>query len=57
MQFKFTGPDEEITLRQVTFKKGKAVDVDCPNLQAKLAALDFFTEVKTRAKRNAKNEG
>ena len=54
MKFKYTGSDEAITLREVTFEKGKAMDVDCPDFQAKLAALDFFTQVKVR--RNAKNK-
>ena len=57
MKFKFTGPDEEITLREITFAKGKAVDVADPEFQAKLAALDFFQVVKPRGKRNAKNKG
>ena len=56
MKFKYTGENEAITLRENTFEKGKAVDVACPDLQAKLAALDFFKEVKPRAKRNDKNK-
>ena len=56
MKFRYTGPDEKITLRQTTFKKGEAVDVACEDLQAKIAALDYFKEVKQRAKRNDKNK-
>lgn len=55
MKFKYVGPDEEITLREITFSKGKAVDVECENLQSKLEALDEFQAVKPRGKRNDKN--
>lgn len=54
MQFKYMGPDDEITLRGVTFKKAKAVDVD-ESLAAKISVLDYFKAVKPRAKRNDKN--
>lgn len=52
MKYKYTGEDEAITLREVSFPKGKAVDVDCPDLQAKLAGLDYFKGVRPRAKRD-----
>lgn len=55
MKFKYTGPDEAITLREITFEKGKAVDVACTDLQAKLDALDYFKVVKPRGKRSDKN--
>lgn len=54
MKFKYTGPDDEITLRDVTFPKGKAVDVD-EGLAEKISVLDYFKAVKPRAKRNDKN--
>ena len=50
MKFKYIGELDEITLRGVAFKKNKAVDVDCTDFQAKLSNLDYFKEVKTRAK-------
>ena len=54
MKFRYTGPDEEITLRQVTFKKGEAVDVD-DSLVEKISVLDYFKAVKPRGKANAEN--
>jgi hypothetical protein len=56
MQFKYTGPDEEITLREVTFKAGKAVLVEDEGFQAKLSNLDYFKEVKPRGRPSAKNK-
>lgn len=56
MKFKFLGTPEcpdEITLRDVTFAKGKPVEVTDENFCAKLAALDYFAEVKAgRPKKN-----
>lgn len=52
MKFKFTGDQDEITLRGVTFEKGKAVDVDDPELIEKISALSYFSTVK----RNVKNK-
>lgn len=52
LKFKYKGPEDEITLRGVTFKKGKAVDVD-DTLASKIKALDDFVEVKGR--KNAKS--
>ena len=52
MKFKYKGPDEAITLREVTFEKGKAVLVEDEDFQKKLSALDYFTVVKPRAKRD-----
>jgi hypothetical protein len=49
MKFKFLGTPEcpdTITLRGVVFDKGKAVEVADEGLCAKLAALDYFAEVK-----------
>ena len=51
MKFKYTGDLEEITLRDVTFPKGKAVDVG-DDLAEKLSVLDFFAEVKPRRARD-----
>jgi hypothetical protein len=54
MKFKYTGDQDEITLRGVTFKKGKAVDLSGNlDLAIKVDALDYFQEV--RRKSNAKN--
>lgn len=53
MKFKYTGDQDEITLRGVTFEKGKAVDVD-EALAEKISVLDYFTEVKAR--KNAKDK-
>lgn len=54
-KFKFLGVDEqdEITLRETTFEKGKAVDVHCDALASKLRGLDYFEEVKSAAKPKA----
>ena len=52
MKYKYTGDDDETTLRGVTFKKGKAVDLsDNPSLAAKVDALDHFEQVTTKAKK------
>lgn len=59
MKFKFTGTDacpDEITLRGVTFTKGKAVDVADEGLAAKLEGLEFFTEVKRGRPKDGKNK-
>ncbi len=50
MKYKYTGEQDEITLRGVTFKKGKAVDVDDPNLEQKISAMSDFSQVKNRGK-------
>lgn len=53
MKYKYIGPDDEITLRSVTFEKGKAVDLSGdPDLAAKVSALDYFQEVKRVRKSN-----
>ena len=59
MKIKYTGVNNqaEITVRGVTFPKGKAVEVDDEELQVKLLGLDYFSEVKTRAKKNDKISG
>lgn len=51
MKFKYMGPQDEITLRGVTFAKGEAVELDPENqhealLAAKIAVIDGFEEVK-----------
>lgn len=54
MKYKYTGDLDEITLRGVTFEKGKAVDLsENPLLADKVAALDFFQEVKRGKKSDA----
>ena len=56
MKFKFTGDMDEITLRGVTFAKGKAVDLsDNPDLAEKVGALDYFEQVKRGRKANAED--
>lgn len=57
MKFKYTGPLDEITLRDVTFPKGKPVEVLNENFQQKLGNLDYFTEVKRGRRKNDKNSG
>lgn len=51
-KFKYTGDQDAITLRGVTFEKGKAVPVEDPALAAKISVLDYFAKVKTRKVRN-----
>lgn len=50
MKFKYTGEQDEITLRGVTFKKGKTVDVDDTDLIQKLSNIPDFSQVKRNAK-------
>ena len=50
MKFKYTGDQDAITLRGVTFKKGKAVGVDDPNFIEKLSGLPYFAPVKPNGK-------
>lgn len=47
MKFKWTGAQDEITIRGVTFAKGKAVDVD-EELAAKVSGIEGFKPVKAR---------
>lgn len=56
MKFKYMGNLDAITLRGVTFEKGKAVDVSDDNLAEKISALDFFAEVKPRKAKDDDNE-
>lgn len=59
MKFRFLGTDacpEEITLRDMTFPKGKPVDVVAAALIEKLVALPYF-EVVAERKAKAKPEG
>lgn len=51
MKLKYTGDQDEITIRGVTFTKGRPVAVDCPDLAQKLVALPYFSEVKSRGKK------
>ena len=55
-KYKYTGDSDAITLRGITFEKGKAVAVDCANLQEKLSNLDYFAEVKTRGRKRDKKQ-
>ena len=50
MKYKYTGDQSEITIRGVTFKKGKAVDVDDASLIQKISAIPDFSAVKTNVK-------
>lgn len=53
---KYNGDLPEITLRGVTFAKGKPVDLaDNPDLAAKVLNLPDFAEVKPRKRRDDKN--
>lgn len=50
---KYNGDLPEITLRGVTFAKGKPVDLtDNPDLAAKVLNLPDFAEVKPRKRKN-----
>lgn len=56
MKYVFTGTDacpDEITLRGVKFKKGKAEDVADDNFAAKLDALEYFKRAPGRPKKAA----
>lgn len=57
MKIKFKGLEgqSEMTLRGLTFTKGKAVAVDDDAFAARLLRLDYFAEVKSRAKKNDKD--
>lgn len=56
MKIKYTGPQDSITIRDVTFEHNKAVDVDDETLAAKVAGIDGFEEVKPGRKKNADKE-
>ena len=61
MKIKYTGGQDEITLRHVTFTKGKAVEFDSEcqadsDLAQKVLALPDFEEVKRGRKKN-ENKG
>lgn len=61
MKFKYTGGQDEITVRTVTFPKGKAVELDASDaahrlLAAKVAALPYFEEVKPGRPRKIKDD-
>ena len=58
MKIRFTGTEacpDEITLRGVTFARGKSVVIEEPDFQAKLLALDYFEQVKRGRKPNGAN--
>lgn len=56
MKFKYTGDLDENTLREVTFPKGKAVDLsDNPELAQKVSVLPDFEQVKSGRKADAEN--
>ncbi len=53
MKYKYTGEQDEITLRNTTFAKGKAVDLsDNPGLAQKVSVLPEFEAVKPKGKAN-----
>ena len=53
MKFKYVGDKDEITLRGVTFAKGKAVDLsENPGLADKVSALDYFKPATRKAVKN-----
>ena len=56
MKLKFIGDQDEITLRGVTFEKGKAQVIEDEALSAKLAAMPEFEEVKRGRKPHGKDE-
>lgn len=56
MKYKYTGEQDAVTLRDVTFEKGKTVELspDDPRqaaLAAKISVLPDFQEVKPRRKK------
>ncbi len=55
LRYKYTGPDEDITMRGVYFPKDKAVPVD-DSLGAKIDVLDYFERVKPGPKTAAKKK-
>lgn len=48
MKIKYTGPQDAITIRHVTFEKGKAVDVDDDDLCTKVLGIEGFEKAKGR---------
>lgn len=50
MKYKYTGPDDSITIRGVTFKKGKAVEVEDAATAAKISVLPYFSIAKRKPK-------
>ena len=53
MKIKYTGDLDEVTVRGVTFKAGKAVDLsDNPDLAKKMIAWPDVVEVKRGRKAN-----
>lgn len=51
-KFRYIGDAPEITLRGVTFAKGKPVDLsDNPLLAEKVSVLPYFAEVKARKRK------
>lgn len=58
MKYKYTGDQPSVSIRGVTFEKGKAVDLtDNPALVEKVSVLEFFEQAKPRkAKANDKDK-
>lgn len=46
MKIKYTGDLDSVTVRGVEFVKGSPVEVECPNLAAKMLAWPDVAEVK-----------
>lgn len=54
MKYKYTGDEDEVTFRGVTFEAGKAVDLsENAPLAQKVSVLADFEEVKRGKKSNA----
>jgi hypothetical protein len=56
MKYTFTGDQSEITLRGVTFPKGKAVDVEDEALRRKIDALPYFEQGIKRPRKKASSD-
>ena len=56
MKYKYNGNKDAITLRGVTFERGKVVDLsDNPDLSEKISVLPYFSEVKSRKRKSDTN--
>lgn len=56
MKLKYTGELDSVTVRGVTFERGKAVTVDCENLRDKMLAWPDVSEVKRERKAQTNDE-
>ena len=54
MKIKWTGEQPEITIRGITFTKGKAETVSDPDTAEKVLGIEGFAVVKSRAKNGNK---